>query len=94
MLALIDNYDSFTHNLAQLFGEVGCMPMVLRNDAVTVDELIARKPAGLIVSPGPGTPDEAGISMDAIRALPAWSEWKRAALSETWRIAMFEDDPA
>lgn len=70
---LIDNYDSFVYNLAQYFGELGASTTVIRNDAVTVDELVASCERGefthLVVSPGPGTPAEAGISSEAIRRL-------------------------
>jgi anthranilate synthase/aminodeoxychorismate synthase-like glutamine amidotransferase len=64
---VIDNYDSFTYNLVQYLGELGAEIDVVRNDAATVDELLARKPARVIVSPGPCTPAEAGVSVDAIR---------------------------
>ena len=69
MIAVIDNYDSFTYNLVQYVGQLGGDPRVFRNDAVTVEQLVAMKPQGLLVSPGPKTPAEAGISNDAIRAL-------------------------
>ena len=64
---VVDNYDSFTYNLVQYLGELGAEIDVVRNDAETVDELLARKPVRLIVSPGPCTPAEAGVSVDAIR---------------------------
>jgi anthranilate synthase/aminodeoxychorismate synthase-like glutamine amidotransferase len=68
MLILIDNYDSFTYNLVQYFGELGADIKVFRNDKVTLDELIALKPAQLVISPGPGDPaKDAGISLEAIR---------------------------
>ena len=63
---MIDNYDSFTYNLVQYFGELGAEITVKRNDRVTLDEIAAAQPTHLVVSPGPRTPDEAGISMDAI----------------------------
>jgi anthranilate synthase/aminodeoxychorismate synthase-like glutamine amidotransferase len=66
-LALIDNYDSFTYNLVQYLAELGAEPQVFRNDEVTIDELA--KFDGIVVSPGPGTPDDAGVSTEAIRAL-------------------------
>ena len=69
MLALIDNYDSFTYNLAQIFGELGAEVRVFRNDAITVDELAALRPAHIVISPGPGTPADAGISREVIRRL-------------------------
>ena len=67
MTLVIDNYDSFTYNLVQYLGELGGEPQVVRNDAETVDELLARAPARVIVSPGPCTPAEAGVSVEAIR---------------------------
>jgi anthranilate synthase/aminodeoxychorismate synthase-like glutamine amidotransferase len=69
MIAVIDNYDSFTYNLVQYLGTLGAEVVVRRNDAVTVDELKAMAPEGLLVSPGPGEPKDAGISEAAIRAL-------------------------
>jgi len=66
-LLLIDNYDSFTWNLAQYFGELGAEVTVERNDAITVDAIAARAPEAIVISPGPCTPNEAGISMDVIR---------------------------
>lgn len=71
MLALIDNYDSFTYNLAQAFGALGVEVKVFRNDALTVEELEAMHPSYIVISPGPGDPDDGGISMDAIRKLGA-----------------------
>jgi anthranilate synthase/phosphoribosyltransferase len=67
MLILIDNYDSFTYNLVQYFGEMGTEVRVFRNDKVTLNELIALNPSYLVISPGPGTPDDSGISNEAIR---------------------------
>jgi anthranilate synthase/aminodeoxychorismate synthase-like glutamine amidotransferase len=67
MLLLIDNYDSFTYNLAQYFGELGCDVRVERNDAITVDAIAQLAPEVIVISPGPCTPNEAGISMDVIR---------------------------
>jgi anthranilate synthase/aminodeoxychorismate synthase-like glutamine amidotransferase len=66
-LLLIDNYDSFTYNLAQYFGELGAEVAVERNDALTVEAIAARSPDAIAISPGPCTPNEAGISMDVIR---------------------------
>jgi len=68
MLLLIDNYDSFTYNLAQYFGELGAEVHVHRNDALTVAEIAAWQPSHLVISPGPCTPSEAGISVAAITA--------------------------
>jgi anthranilate synthase/aminodeoxychorismate synthase-like glutamine amidotransferase len=65
---VIDNYDSFTYNLVQYLGELGADVEVIRNDKATVEELLARKADRLVVSPGPCTPTEAGVSVDAIRA--------------------------
>ena len=66
-LLLIDNYDSFTWNLAQYFGELGAEVMVERNDAISLDAIAQRAPAAIVISPGPCTPNEAGISMDVIQ---------------------------
>ena len=67
MLLMIDNYDSFTYNLVQYLGELGEDVRVYRNDKLTVEEIEALRPQRLVVSPGPCTPKEAGISVDAIR---------------------------
>jgi len=67
MLVVIDNYDSFTYNLVQLLGELGAEMAVFRNDRVTVEELEALEPEGIVISPGPCTPNEAGISCAVIR---------------------------
>jgi anthranilate synthase/aminodeoxychorismate synthase-like glutamine amidotransferase len=67
MILLIDNYDSFTYNLAQYLGQLGEKLEVRRNDQITLDEIAARKPDRIVISPGPGTPDDAGISLDVIR---------------------------
>ncbi len=64
---VIDNYDSFTFNLVQYLGELGAGPEVVRNDAATVDELMAMRPTKVVVSPGPCTPAQAGVSVEAIR---------------------------
>ena len=69
MLLVIDNYDSFTFNLVQYLGELGAEPMVVRNDDVSVDDLLRMAPDRIVVSPGPCTPAEAGISTDAFRVL-------------------------
>src|SRR5467141_2213232 len=61
MLFVLDNYDSFTYNLVQLFGELGAEPVVYRNDALTVEQVLALKPTAVVLSPGPRTPGEAGI---------------------------------
>jgi anthranilate synthase/aminodeoxychorismate synthase-like glutamine amidotransferase len=67
VILLIDNYDSFTWNLAQYLGELGAPPLVKRNDELTLDEVEALAPARIIISPGPGRPEHAGISVDVIR---------------------------
>ena len=67
---VVDNYDSFTYNLVQYLGELGAEVDVVRNDASTVDELLASAPDRVVVSPGPCTPDEAGISVEAMRRFP------------------------
>ena len=66
MILVIDNYDSFTYNLVQFIGELGYEVDVRRNDAITLDEIEAMKPDQIVISPGPGTPDDAGISVDLI----------------------------
>jgi anthranilate synthase/aminodeoxychorismate synthase-like glutamine amidotransferase len=67
MLLVIDNYDSFTYNLVQYFGELGAELLVKRNDEISLDEIAALKPERICISPGPCTPNEAGISCDVIR---------------------------
>ncbi|NMG14551.1 anthranilate synthase component II [Aromatoleum bremense] len=67
MLLMIDNYDSFTYNLVQYFGELGADVKVYRNDEITLEQLALMKPSQLVISPGPCTPAEAGISVAAIR---------------------------
>ena len=69
MLLMIDNYDSFTYNLVQYFGELGAQPVVSRNDAISVDEVLALKPTAAVLSPGPKTPAEAGILVPLVQAL-------------------------
>ena len=71
MLLILDNYDSFTYNLVQYFGELGAEMKIFRNDALTVDDVKALKPDRICISPGPRTPDEAGISCELIRELGA-----------------------
>jgi len=67
---VVDNYDSFTYNLVQYLGELGAELDVVRNDAASVDELLERAPDRVVVSPGPCTPDEAGISLEVVRRFP------------------------
>lgn len=69
MLLMIDNYDSFTYNLVQYFGELGQKVSVYRNDEISVDEIENLKPKHVVISPGPCTPDEAGISLELIEKL-------------------------
>jgi anthranilate synthase/aminodeoxychorismate synthase-like glutamine amidotransferase len=69
MIAVIDNYDSFTYNLVQHLGALGATLQVFRNDAISIAELAARRPRAIVVSPGPCTPDQAGISVEVIRTL-------------------------
>lgn len=68
MLLMIDNYDSFTWNLVQYFAELGAEVKVVRNDEYTVPELLAMQPERVVISPGPCTPNEAGVSLEAIKA--------------------------
>ncbi len=79
MIAIIDNYDSFTYNLVQYLGELGAQVRVFRNDAVTIEELDALGPSHIVISPGPGEPADAGISKEVIRRLGA-GETRRPVL--------------
>lgn len=67
MILMIDNYDSFTYNLVQYFGELGAKMVVCRNDEITIPAVTQLKPRGIVISPGPGTPHQAGISLELIR---------------------------
>ena len=69
MILVIDNYDSFTYNLVQYLGELGVDLEVVRNDAVDVERIVAMAPQAIVISPGPGTPDQAGVSLGLIRRL-------------------------
>jgi anthranilate synthase/aminodeoxychorismate synthase-like glutamine amidotransferase len=69
MILVIDNYDSFTYNLVQYLGELGSEVRVVRNDAASIDSISALQPARIVISPGPGRPEHAGITMDVIRQL-------------------------
>ena len=69
MILLLDNYDSFTYNLAQYLGEFGCNVEVHRNDKISVEHIAQRKPQAIIISPGPCTPHEAGISVELVQKL-------------------------
>lgn len=79
MILLIDNYDSFTWNLYQYFCELGADVLVKRNDALTLADIDALKPQKIVISPGPCTPDEAGISLEAIRHYAG-------RLPDSWRL--------
>ena len=68
-VTLVDNYDSFTWNLVHALGALGAEVEVHRNDAITVDEIAAKKPDAIVISPGPGTPDDSGISLEVVRRL-------------------------
>jgi anthranilate synthase/aminodeoxychorismate synthase-like glutamine amidotransferase len=67
MILVIDNYDSFTYNLVQYLGELGTQPLVRRNNEVTLDEIAELKPERIVISPGPGRPEHAGITLDVIK---------------------------
>lgn len=67
MILVIDNYDSFTYNLVQYLGELGAEPIVRRNDRVTLEEIAAWKPTHIVISPGPGRPEDAGLTPEVIR---------------------------
>ena len=69
MILVIDNYDSFTYNLVQYLGELGAEPLVRRNDDVSVDQIRELSPQAIVISPGPGAPDSAGVSIDAVKNL-------------------------
>jgi anthranilate synthase/aminodeoxychorismate synthase-like glutamine amidotransferase len=66
MILVVDNYDSFTYNLVQYLGELGARVEVVRNDEITIDDVAARKPEGILLSPGPGDPDSAGITLGVL----------------------------
>lgn len=67
MILVIDNYDSFTYNLVQYLGELGCEPRVYRNDAISINKIRRLKPERILISPGPGVPKDAGITIETIR---------------------------
>ncbi len=69
MVIVIDNYDSFTYNLVQYLGELGANPIVYRNDQITIDQIKEKSPDYIVISPGPGRPSDAGISLQVIREL-------------------------
>ncbi len=68
MILVIDNYDSFTYNLVQYLGELGAEPRTFRNDQISIEEIRRQAPERIVISPGPGTPDSAGITLETIRA--------------------------
>jgi anthranilate synthase/aminodeoxychorismate synthase-like glutamine amidotransferase len=70
-LLMIDNYDSFTYNLVQYLGELGAEVLVFRNDAASCEEMLSRAPAGVVISPGPGEPGDAGVSVGMVHACAA-----------------------
>src|ERR1700686_1814146 len=67
MILLLDNYDSFTYNLAQFLGQLGGKLEVVRNDQITLDQIAEKKPERIVISPGPGTPEDSGICVDVIK---------------------------
>lgn len=67
MILMIDNYDSFTYNLVQYFGQLGVQVKVFRNDAVSITDIASMEPSGIVISPGPGRPSSAGISLETIK---------------------------
>jgi anthranilate synthase/aminodeoxychorismate synthase-like glutamine amidotransferase len=67
VILLVDNYDSFTYNLFQYLGEIGAEVEVVRNDTESIEDLLARTPDGVVVSPGPGVPENAGVSVDVVK---------------------------
>jgi anthranilate synthase component II len=71
MILVIDNYDSFTYNLVQVMGELGAELCVVRNDKITLDEIRGLRPSHIVISPGPGNPDDGGISLDVLSQLDA-----------------------
>jgi anthranilate synthase/aminodeoxychorismate synthase-like glutamine amidotransferase len=69
MILVLDNYDSFTYNLVQYLGELGAEVSVVRNDVATIDQISATRPERIVISPGPGRPEDAGVTMDVIKRL-------------------------
>ena len=82
---VLDNYDSFTYNLVQYLGELGAEVEVVRNDHATVDDLLSAATTAVIVSPGPCTPNEAGISLEAVRRFPLAGSRRSGCASGTRR---------
>ena len=81
MILIIDNYDSFTYNLAQYLGELGAKLRVFRNDQVTIKKIRGLKPDKIVISPGPGRPAEAGISKELIKCFSAKIPYKHSILN-------------
>jgi anthranilate synthase/aminodeoxychorismate synthase-like glutamine amidotransferase len=69
MVVVVDNYDSFTYNLVQYLGELGAQVTVVRNDVMSLEEIVSAKPERIVISPGPGRPEDAGVTMEVIRQL-------------------------
>ena len=92
MLLVIDNYDSFTYNLVHFLGEQGAELVVRRNDKISVDEAVAMAPEGIVISPGPCTPNEAGICLDLVaRAGAIISKLFRDERTEVLEVARLRD---
>ncbi len=72
MILMVDNYDSFTYNLVQMLSAAGAEIAVVRNDAATSEALLDRRPEGIVLSPGPGRPEDAGVCLDLIRFPAQW----------------------
>lgn len=89
MILIIDNYDSFVHNLARYVREAGAATRVVRNDAITVEECLALKPDGVVISPGPKRPTDAGISLALIDALPAATPFLGVCLGHQCLVEAF-----
>ena len=86
MLLMIDNYDSFTYNLVQYFGELGAEVEVYRNDRISVAEVAAKRPSHIVLSPGPCTPNEAGICLDLIQRLKGPVSYTHLTLPTILRV--------
>ena len=92
MILLIDNYDSFTYNLAHLFGELGAEVVVRRNDEVTVDQAEAMEPTHVVISPGPGRPEAAGVSEEIVRAFAGRKPLLGVCLGHQAIVSVFGGD--
>ncbi len=89
MIVVIDNYDSFVHNLARYLREEGAETRVIRNDAASAGEIIAMKPAGIVLSPGPKTPREAGVCLALLAGLPATTPMLGVCLGHQCLVEVF-----